>query len=369
MVNKYNEVIGSISYVVNRANPQNVTLITGVTGTTGSGILDILLKDPEVKSGRRFIVGIDNLFRGPLENISHLSGQDFKHFIMCVADYRDLIGMYEDYSSEESCWLDRVDQIYHMAAIVQTPHFYNSPDMTYEVNCKGTIDLFNLFMRRPLVNGHKRKFIEGSSSEIYGHIFDEDLPAKETTRSVFDSVEDSTRWSYAEGKLLVEHYLDKFKDEVDVCHLRFANTYGERDLDPCHIIPYMINGIIKGETLHFNPRWSEFKRTFLNNKDSAKACVKVMRKGQSGFAYNVGSDYLISIKDLYELIVDILEEEYEIVNRSNLIFDVIRPGDPLVRVLDTSRLKEHTGFSPQVFLRDGIREMIDKFNEENKEVK
>lgn len=330
---------------------KKITLITGVAGTTGSEILDLLSIEPEVVNGERVVVGLDNFFRGCRGNIEkHLNKDYFMFFNIRWQDYIKRLS--------DSC---NIDEIYHMAAVVPTKYFYESPDLTYEENCKGTIDLFNWARS----HGVKR-FITGSSSEIYGHIREEDLPAKETTMSHFDSEETSTRWSYAEGKILTEHYLNHFKDQMErVCHLRFANTYGVRDMDDNHILPYLVNRIVNNEEVYINKNAGSYCRTFLNNKDSSRACVELMKKGRNGVAYNVGSEEEVTIEQLLytvrKIAIDLgVVKDYDLdrVHRT-----ISRPGDPKRRVLCTDRLYKDTGFRPQVPLEEGITEMILKAKE------
>lgn len=325
------------------------TLITGVAGTTGSQILDYLLDESEeIKNGQRIVVGVDNFFRGCYENIKHnINNPSFAFFEM---DFRELVLSKTPLINSTA----EIDEVYHMAAVVPTHYFYDSPDLTYEVNCQGTIDLFNWCRKVGI-----KRFIVGSSSEIYGHILPEDLPAKETTMSHFDSEEDSTRWSYAEGKLLTEHYLNHFKDDMErVCHLRFANTYGVRDMDDNHIIPYLVNSVVKGKDIHINKNSRLYTRTFLNNKDSARACVELMSKGKNGVAYNVGSQENIGVNDLLDKIKYLYKEITGKTYSGKIFKDIHRPGDPLRRILSTDRLVEDTGFSPVVKLEDGLEEMI-----------
>lgn len=324
----------------------NYTLITGVAGTTGSGILDILSEDPDVIKGTRIIIGIDDLSRGTPANIlKHLSQ---RYFIFIESKWQNKLAYLSRFN---------IDEIYHMAAIVPTHFFYDSPDLTFKENCQGTIDLFDWARGKGV-----RRFITGSSSEIYGHISNKDLPAKETTMSHFDSEESTTRWSYAEGKLLTEHYLNHFKDHMErVCHLRFANTYGVRDMDDNHIIPYLVNRIVNNEEVHINKNAGLYCRTFLNNKDSARACVELMKKGRNGVAYNVGSDKEIRIEDLLRMVIYLaidlgVIEDYDF--NEKVYYDVSRSGDPERRILDTHRLYEDTGFLPEVTLEEGIKEMI-----------
>lgn len=342
---------------------KKVTVITGVCGTTGSQILDYLSKEnKEILDGQRVVVGVDNLFRGCIDNIrSHFNTKYFIYqfssfenaFLSKTSDGRWKIPAKKIIGSEEYV----IDEIYHMAAVVPTKYFYERPDLTYKVNCQGTIDLFDWARDNGV-----RRFIVGSSSEIYGHIKDEDIPAKEITKSNFDSEEVSTRWSYAQGKLLTEHYLNHFKGDMErVCHLRFANTYGPRDMDDNHILPYLVNCVVNGREIHINKNADRIRRTFLNNQDSARACVELMSKGKNGAAYNVGSMEEITIENLLLTIMTIGSRDFGLnTGEIKVVRDISRPGDPVRRVLDTSRLKKDTGFEPCVRLETGIRSMFEK---------
>lgn len=332
---------------------KKTTLITGVAGTTGSLILkEYLHHNPEVLDGTRHVIGVDNLFRGSMSNISqYLSNSNFS-FYPC--SFQDLMltsksGLLKNYE---------IDEIYHMAAVVPTKYFYSSPELTFYENCESTIKLFNWAIKQGV-----KGFIVGSTSEVYGHINPNHLPISEDEPSNFDSVETTTRWSYAEGKLLTEHVLNRSKDRIKVCHLRFANTYGVEDFDDNHIIPYLINCIVQNTNMHVNKSPHEFYRTFLNNKDSSRACIELMSKGRSGVAYNVGSSEEVTIAELLNLIQEVSEEVTGRVYSGHIFYDVDRPGDPKRRVLSTDRLYKDTGFVPQVSLREGIIEMVKEAND------
>lgn len=318
-------------------------LITGVAGTTGSQILDYLIQDSEIK-----IVGVDNFFRGTPDNLKCSTG--CSNFEFYEEDFLKFIKN-EKYKKA----LEGVDAVIHMAAVVPTKYFYTAPELTFQENCYKTIKFFKQCLEVPSI----KRFVVGSTSEVYGHIPYDELPAKETTSSHFDSVEDTTRWSYAEGKLLTEHILNKYSDQIKVCHLRFANTYGVNDLDNNHVIPYFINCVVNEEPfIKVNSEPDKYFRTFLNNKDSARACIEIMKKGSSGTAYNVGSEEEVSILQLLSLVLEIAKNK-GIKYRGKVLYDIRRPGDPRRRVLDCTRLYQTTGFKPEVSLEEGISEMFD----------
>lgn len=321
-------------------------LITGVAGLTGSYLLEKCMKE-EVK-----IYGCDNFFRGTRENLqlSVDNTQDTAGtFQFAELDITNQ-GMFYSWLSDIQSSNDPITEIYHLAAIVPTKYFYEEPELTYETNCKATIDLFQWALK----NGVK-KFVNASSSEIYGH--PQEVPTKETTPTHYDAVEVTTRWSYAQGKILTEHVLNHHKNEIEVCHLRYANVYGPRDLDDNHVIPYFVNQIIKNEDMIINAEADKFQRTFLYMTDCANATYSAMRNMVTGTAYNVGSKEEVTIQQLLDICLEVAKEEG--IEYSGLIKkNLVRTGDPVRRVLDTSRAKSHLGYEAQVKLKDGIRELF-----------
>jgi nucleoside-diphosphate-sugar epimerase len=305
-------------------------LITGVAGTTGSHLVrECLDRGDEV-------VGIDNFFRGKKENISDILNNN--HFTFYECDFRDYI-----INEKNSVF----DGVYHLAAIVPTRYFYEEPCLTYEVNCQGTYDIF----KWTLESGIPR-FVNASSSEIYGHA--SEFPTKETTVSLYDSVETTTRWSYAHGKIMTEYLLNHHSDKINVCHLRYANVYGPYDVDDHHVLPYILNRIINGEPCHMNSRSNKIKRSFLYMSDCAEATRLAMLNMKSGTSYNIGSPEEVSMTSLFNKAKEIMEE-LGILYKEEPIFDIERVGDPERRVLDISKAKEQLGYMPKVSLDEGIK--------------
>lgn len=335
----------------------NNIIITGACGTTGTALVKFLLsKTPDI------IYGFDNFYKGGsknnLEIIRSLPQSD--RFIFKEVDCNSA----EFYNELEyiSCHHD-ITQIYNLYAIVETPRFYDSPYETYRTNCVGAIELFKWAS-----NHGVDKFVNCSSSEIYGHPTN-DEPIEETSLSTYDSVESSTRWSYAHGKILTEYIINQLSDKssTKVCHLRYANVYGEHDTSPVHVIPYILHQLVYHEPIHINKNYHNIRRTFLHNDDSMLGTYLAMNNMTNKSAYNIGSDEEVTIKELLDLCTEVVEE---LLNRSldpSIIQDIDRPGDPIRRVLSTKRANSELGFKCKVSLRDGIRRtalaIIDEYDE------
>lgn len=305
-------------------------LITGAAGLTGAHLVRHCLEKGDE------VVGVDDFFRGTKENIEDLAGE--KRFTFHECDFRDYIETTKDAD---------FDGIYHLAAIVPTKYFYEEPCLTYEVNCQGTYDIFKWALKH-----HISRFVNASSSEIYGHA--KDFPTKETTPSLFDSVDFTTRWSYAHGKIMTEYLLNHHSDEISVCHLRYANVYGPYDIDDNLVIPYILNCIVKDRPCSLNARAREIMRSFLYMEDCAEATRLAMFNMRSGTSYNIGNPEETTIYALFCEAVKVMRE-LGCTYSHEPTFDITRPGDPVRRVLDISRASEHLGYNPKVMLSEGLK--------------
>lgn len=309
-------------------------LITGVAGLTGAHLVRNCLENGDT------VVGVDDFFRGKKENIEELFGNDRFTFYEC--DFRKFIREIQETD---------FDGIYHLAAIVPTRYFYEEPCLTYEVNCQGTYEIFLWALKNKIP-----RFINASSSEIYGHA--EAIPTKESTPSLYDAVETTTRWSYAHGKIMTEYLLNYHSSEIKVCHLRYANVYGPYDIDDNHVIPYILNCIVQDIPCRLNIHADSVCRSFLYMSDCAEGTRLAMQHMQSGTSYNIGNPEETSILNLYNLAVE-AAAEIGIAYHREPVLEIERAGDPVRRVLDISRAGKHLGYAPKVMLKEGIRRTLE----------
>lgn len=314
-------------------------LVSGCCGMTGSAVCDILV------SKGYHVVGFDNFFNGTLDNLKEdtLSSMVFEE-----ADLRDtsMMGYLVDKYA--------IDTIIHLGAIVETKHFYESIPEVYEVNVQGSINLAKIAIDLGVKN-----FLNASTSESYGHAA-ESGSTLETSQKIFDDTEVSPRWSYALGKLVVEHWLKANSDKINAISLRYANVYGSADnINSMHIIPYLVRCCLRDEVAKVGHRYAEIKRTFLHNNDSSRATVFLTEmldaKKLNNFAYNVATNQEYTIKEVVSKVEEALGKHINIE-----LVDLHRPDEPTRRLLDCSRLHD-LGFEEHTSLIDGIKETATKY--------
>ena len=140
-----------------------------------------------------------------------------------------------------------------------------------------------------------------------------------------------------------------------------ANLYGPNDnfnLETSHVIPAMIRKIhqAKVENCPCVEIWGTGSplREFLYADDIADACVFLMETYEGNEFFNVGTGKEISIKQLAEMIKNIIGIDGE------LVYNPDKPDGTPRKVLDVSNL-EKAGWKYKVELEDGLRKSYEFF--------
>src|SRR5665647_1068384 len=149
-------------------------LVTGGAGFIGSHLVDRLVDD-----GYNVKV-IDNLYSGKLENIERHIKSRMVDFV--EGDIRD--------SEVVKKSLGGVDAVFHLAAIISVPFSVSNPELTFDVNLTGTLNLLNACSEKSV-----NKFVFVSSCAVFGDT--KILPVNENASTNPIS-------PYAQSKLLAE---------------------------------------------------------------------------------------------------------------------------------------------------------------------
>lgn len=319
----------------------NLYVISGVTGMTGSQLAHQLLEADQT------IIGFDNFFASSIETVKDILGNS--RFIFHEWDINNPNQM-NDLKIEVLSIKDKYDKVIYIncAAVVHTEHFYEV-EHTYTTN----VVSMRSFLEQAIEVGADT-YINCSTSEVYSmQSWNNHGGVKEDDFLVLATAEHSQRTSYAVGKLLTEFFM---KDAVDKgkikgCSIRFANVYSKHERFAKHIIPHIINQLIKGETVKLLENSKKNKRTFLHNIDSCNAVLELVNHPDAldGTVYNVATDEEISIVDLTKLIASKMGIENPIIE-----FEGYRESDPARRLLNTDKLRTRTNWTPQVSLDKGL---------------
>lgn len=146
-----------------------------------------------------------------------------------------------------------------------------------------------------------------------------------------------------------------------------VNLYGPHDkFDPrqSHVIPALIKKVVDAKEMGSSclDVWGTGKATreFLYVEDCARGIILAAEKYNSSEPVNLGSGMEISIKDLAELICEIVGFE------GKIVWDTTKPDGQPRRCLDTSRAWKEFGFKAKTDFRKGLEKTISWYLEERK---
>jgi CDP-glucose 4,6-dehydratase len=236
--------------------------------------------------------------------------------------------------------------VFHLAAqpIVGTAN--SSPLPTFETNIEGTWTLLEACRQ-----GGVERVVVASSDKAYGP--HERLPYTENT-----ALEPTFPYdvSKAAADLIARSYWHTYGLPVAVT--RFANIYGGGDLNFTRLIPEAVTAVLAGRPPVIRSDGSP-ERDFLYVEDVAAAYVAIAETlvgGEgAGEAFNAGWGKPYSVLEVLELISEVAGSDIEP--------DILGTGTPDGEIdrqyLDSTKIREMTGWRPQVDLREGIGRTID----------
>ena len=139
-----------------------------------------------------------------------------------------------------------------------------------------------------------------------------------------------------------------------------VNMYGPGDnYDPraSHVIPAILSrvGYAKASGQKSIEVWGSGKasREFLYVEDCARAIMLAMERYNESDPVNIGTGVETNIKDLIDLICELMEYDGEV------IWNDSKPDGQPRRCLDVSRAEEGFGFTASTTLEDGLRQTVD----------
>jgi GDP-L-fucose synthase len=176
--------------------------------------------------------------------------------------------------------------------------------------------------------------------------------------------ETNAPYGIAKKALLVQLQSYRQQYGFNGIYLLPVNLYGPEDnFDPrsSHVIPALIRKVYEAQQRGEKKIavWGDGSptREFLYSTDAARGIVMATQKYNDSEAVNLGTNYEISIRNLVELIGELMEFDGEIV------WEMDKPNGQPRRCLDTTRAKEAFGFTAQVDFKQGLKNTIDWYRQ------
>lgn len=260
--------------------------------------------------------------------------------------------------SRENCdkACEGMDYVFHLAGVK------GSPAMTAKKPASFFVPMlsFNTNMMEAARQQGVSKYLYTSSIGVYSpaEVFYEDDVWK-----TFPSPNDRfAGWAKRMGELQAEAYAIEY-GWTDIAIVRPANVYGPYDnFDPANamVIPSLIRRALDGE----NPLtvWGDGTavRDFIHARDVARGMMIVLENG-CGQPVNLGSGVGVSVREIVDTITGLMDKKPEIV------WDTSKPSGDKKRLMDVSRAAA-AGFKPEISLKDGIREVMQWYQENKSEI-
>ena len=177
--------------------------------------------------------------------------------------------------------------------------------------------------------------------------------------------ETNAPYGIAKKALLVQLQSYRQQYNFNGIYLLPVNLYGPEDnFDPrsSHVIPALIHKIHQAQQQGEKQLavWGDGSptREFIYSTDAAMGIVMAMQAYNSPEPVNLGTNTEISIKDLVDLISEIMDFKGEIV------WQVEQPNGQPRRCLDTQRAEKSFGFSAQTKLAEGLKNTVQWYRQQ-----
>lgn len=243
------------------------------------------------------------------------------------------------------------DIIYYCAGAGIQPKHQDNNQQIYELNAFEPIRLATALKD----NNYKGKLITfGSYFEIGNHSEDRSYTEKELVTHT-----NPLPNAYCTAKNLLTRFVDtELRTPHNLPfvfqHFVLTNIYGATENDN-RLIPYIIQSSLKKEPLSFTAGTQQ--RQYTHIRDVTYFLNEHINNNQSGI-FNLTTNTVISVREMIEKVLQVIEEELEILPQAN--FGTVDKRDISMKylALNTSHLQNCFNFDPQISLEQGIREYI-----------
>lgn len=305
-------------------------LVAGGAGFIGTNLCRRLVKDKN-----NFIICLDNLITGNINNIHDLIKLDNFKFIN------------EDITNKINI---PVDEIYNAACAASPPAYQSNPIHTTMSCVLGTKNLLDLAVK------YNSKVIHFSTSEVYGNPLVH--PQIETYNGNVNPI--GIRACYDEGKRCSETLCFDYNRvySLDVKVIRIFNTYGPyMDKNDGRVISNFINQALKNKDITIYGT-GEQTRSFQYIDDLVDGIITCMQLDNKNFCgpLNLGNPTEFTIKELADIVLDKIE------CTSSIVYTDLPQDDPVKRKpnIELATLVLN-GWKPKVKLNDGLDKTIEYF--------
>ena len=294
-------------------------LVLGGNGFIGSHLTESLLR-------KGFSVKVFGDFKSGTKNIDSISHriEIIKGDFLCEQDL--------------ALAMQNVEFLFHYISTTNPVTSFDNPRYDVETNIIGSIRMMELAVK----NDIKKIIFPSTGGTIYGE--PDYVPINEAAPT-------NPLNPYAISKLTIEKYLNYFfhRYSLDYLVLRYSNPYGERQNPYGNqgVIPIFLNKINNNEDPTIFGDGSAI-RDYIYIQDALDATLSLFDRKCNEKIFNVGSGRGNSINELISIMSEVTGKEIRPIYVNNNGFYIKKI------ILDISKIKNITGWSPKIDIFDGI---------------
>ncbi len=309
-------------------------LVTGAAGFIGARTSEMLIEQGHT------VVGIDNfndaydprIKEYRLNRLQKLKGFTFHR--------RDI----SDKSIVDVFRNEKIDGVINLAARAGVRFSVDNPWVFVDSNVTGTLNMLEVCRQTGC-----KKFILASTSSIYGE--NPPYPTPETASSSEPLQPYAASKKGAEALAHSYHHLY----DIDVTIVRYFTVYGPAGRPDLAIFRF-VQWVMEGKPVRINGDGTQ-SRGFTYIDDIVRGTIAALKP--VGFeVINLGGHEVITINELVELVEELTGKQ------ATVQYGPPNLADMFTNWADVTKAREMLGWNPQVNMRDGIKNLIDWYNEE-----
>jgi len=320
-----------------KVKQMNKILVTGGAGFIGSNLTEALLD-----RGHTVRV-LDNFATGKIENLLPLLEKYPDSLTLQVGDIRNM----------EDCRkaTEKIDYVFHEAALGSVPRSIKDPITSNEVNVSGFLNMLVASK-----DAGVKRFIYAASSSTYGD--SKSLPKVE-------NVIGRPLSPYAITKYVNELYADVFSRTygIETIGLRYFNVFGRKQ-DPngayAAVIPLFVKKLMNHESPLINGD-GEYSRDFTYIDNVIQMNILAMETANPAAlntVYNTAYGERTTLNQLVGYLKEYLSEFDPEIAQVEILHGPNRAGDIPHSLANIDKARNLLGYDPQFSMQQGLREAV-----------
>jgi GDP-L-fucose synthase len=307
------------------------------------------------KNAKIFVAGHKGLVGSAITR--NLEAQGYKNLVLRTREELDL----EDPAAVAAFFeKEKPEYVFLAAAMVGGIKANNDHPADFIMN---NLTIQNNIIRECYKNKVKKLLFLGSSC-----IYPRECPQPIKEEYLLTGPLEKTNDAYAVAKIAGIIMCQSFNKQYGTNYISVmpTNLYGPNDnfdLETSHVLPALIRKFhdakVSGSKEVVMWGTGKARREFLYVDDLAEACIYLMNNYNDGEIVNIGTGKDLTIRELAEMIKEVVGFKGEIVN------DTTKPDGTPQKLLDVSKL-HNLGWKHKIELREGLEKAYNAFLEQQK---